>query len=143
MIIGMDHTGFIVSDVDKMASFYKDVLGFKEVRVAERDGGPASQVVGYDNVHYKAILMNLGEGHVLELIQYMRPEGADRPTEERAVIGASHIAFRVEDVDATFKHLVDNGAKPMNPPTEIVPGHKGCYLQDPEGNWIELLETNL
>ena len=28
----------------------------------------------------------------------------------------------------------------MNPPIEVAPGKKCCYIQDPDGNWIELIE---
>ena len=141
MILGMDHTGFVVRDVEKSAKFYQDVIGLEVVRTADRDGGPISDVVGYENTHLKAILLNMGDGHVLELIQYVRPVGADRPTEERNFLGASHLAFIVDDIDATFDYLIDSGMQKLNRPVEIAPGRKGCYLQDPDGNWIEIIEV--
>jgi catechol 2,3-dioxygenase-like lactoylglutathione lyase family enzyme len=141
MILGMDHTGFVVRDVEKSSRFYQDVIGLEVVRTADRDGGPISQVVGYENTHLKVVLLNMGNGHTLELIQYIRPAGAERPTEERNVLGASHIAFRVDDIEGTFRHLVKSGMQKLNPPVEIAPGRKGCYLQDPDGNWVEIIEV--
>ena len=38
MILGMDHTGFIVKDIDKSVAFYEDVIGLEVTRNIERDG---------------------------------------------------------------------------------------------------------
>ena len=143
MITGMNHTGFVVKDVDASADFYMNVIGLKEVARRERDGGPISDVVGYENTHLKAVLLGLDEngGHILELVQYVRPESSDRPTEERAVLGASHRCFDVDDVNATFDAMIANGAKKLNRPVEVSPGRIVCYLQDPDGNWIELIQS--
>ncbi|MDP6715239.1 MAG: VOC family protein, partial [SAR202 cluster bacterium] len=92
MITRMNHTGFVVSDLEKSMDFYINVVGLKLVRQIEREGGPISQVLNYPDLHLKAALLGLEgeEGHILELIQYINPPSADRPTEERAVLGASH-----------------------------------------------------
>ncbi len=143
MITGMNHTGFVVNDVEASADFYTRVVGLKEVERRERDGGPVSDVVGYENTHLKAVLLGLGEddGHILELIQYIRPPASDRPSDERAVVGASHICFNVDDIRAAFSELIANGAQQLNPPVEVSPGRHVCYLQDPDGNWIELIQS--
>lgn len=142
MITRMNHTGFIVADLDKSVDFYTNVMGLKIVRRIERDGGPISQVLDYPDTHIKAGLLGLEgeEGHILELIEYINPPSADRPTEERAVLGASHLAFNVTDMQETFAKLLEAGAKELNPPVEVSPGRIVCYLQDPDGNWIELLD---
>lgn len=95
MITGMNHTGFVVRDLDKAVEFYRDVLGLQVVRTVDREGTPISQVVGYENTHLKGVILSVGNGHALELIQYIRPQGAERPTEERNTLGASHLAFNV------------------------------------------------
>ena len=70
MITRMNHTGFIVADLDKSVDFYTNVMGLKIVRRIERDGGPISQVLAYPDTHIKAALLGLEgeEGHILELI---------------------------------------------------------------------------
>ncbi|MDP6513860.1 MAG: VOC family protein [SAR202 cluster bacterium] len=142
MITRMNHTGFVVSDLEKSMDFYINVVGLKLVRQIEREGGPISQVLNYPDLHLKAALLGLEgeEGHILELIQYINPPSADRPTEERAVLGASHLAFNVTDMKTTFARLLEAGAKQLNPPVEVPPGRIVTYLQDPDGNWIELLD---
>ena len=140
MITSMNHTGFVVRDLGKAEAFYRDVLGLKVTARRVRQGAPISQIVGYEGAHLSIVIMSLGDGHDLELIQYVNPPAEERPTEERGVLGATHLAFIVDDIQGTFQALVSGGAKKLNPPTEVEPGKTACYLQDPDGNWIELLE---
>lgn len=139
----MNHTGFVVKDLERSLEFYRDVVGMKLVRLIERTGNPISQVVGYPNCHLKIALVSAGDGgHMLELLQYVQPSSADRPTEERSVIGGSHLAVEVDDIQQTYQDLLDRGAQKLNPPVDVAPGRTACYLQDPEGNWLELLELD-
>lgn len=142
MIIGMHHTGFVVSDIDASVAFYRDAVGLTLIGMRERDGGPISQILGYENTHIKIAEFHYGNGHLLELIEYVNPPGADAHIQERNGFGASHIAFEVDDIFAAYERLIRSGAKRLNPPIEIVDGKKGCYLQDPDGNWVELLQID-
>ena len=56
------------------------------------------------------------------------------------MIGGSHIGFNVQDIDEAFDSIKKYGAMELNHPVEVVPGKKVCYLQDIDGNWIELIE---
>jgi predicted enzyme related to lactoylglutathione lyase len=58
------------------------------------------------------------------------------------VLGASHIAFNVTNIQEIFSKMLEAGAKELNPPVEVAPGRIVCYLQDPDGNWIELLDIS-
>jgi len=140
LIKAMHHSGFVVADLEKATSFYRDVVGLKVLDNRERTGAAISQVVGYEECHIKAVDVGTGDGHKLELIEYVNPPARERQSEERSIIGGSHLCFHVDDIHATFNRLVENGAKKMNPPAELAPGRWACYLQDPDRNWIELLE---
>ena len=140
MITRMNHTGFVVRDLDKAVAFYRDVVGL-EVRVTrEREGVPISQMLGYKNTHIKAALLSTADGHVLELIQYISPPGSERPSNERNTLGASHLAFDVEDIDQTYDGLIRRGAIELHPPVQLTATRRACYFQDPDGNWLELIE---
>ena len=140
MIKKMHHTGFVVTNLEKAVQFYQDVVGLEVLSRYERIGPGINQVIGYDDVHLQIALVRAGGEHALELIQYLSPSPAERPTAERNVQGATHLAFQVDDIEKTFQRLVENGARKMNPPAELAPGRVACYLQDPDGNWIELLQ---
>ena len=141
MITGMNHTGFVVKDLDRAVEFYREVMGFELVRLVERNGGPISQVVGYEDTHLRAAHLSLGGDHMLELVEYRKPASSDRPTQERAVLGAGHLAFDVDDIEETYRDLTSRGCVAMNPPARLAPDRAACYMQDPDGNWIELIES--
>lgn len=140
MFKSIHHSGIVVSDLEKSEKFYCNVLGMQVAERRERIGGAINSVVGYKETHIECVDLYFGEGHLIELIQYHLPEPKDRQTDERSYLGASHIAFLVEDIHSTYQKLIDNGAHSMNPPIEVAPGKKCCYIQDPDGNWIELIE---
>jgi lactoylglutathione lyase len=140
MITRMNHSGLVVKDIDASIAFYSDALGMEVAGVRERDGGPIEHLVGYRPCHLKAVDMAVGDGSMLELLQYFAPSPADRPTEERSVLGGSHVAFDVVDIQDVYERLLRHGARKLNPPIEGAPGKWVCYLQDPDGNWIELIE---
>ena len=47
----MNHTGLVVKNLDESINFYRDVIGLEVIGHKERDGGPISEVVGYEYVH--------------------------------------------------------------------------------------------
>ena len=140
MIKDIHHTGFVVGDLERSIEFYRDVIGLDEKSRYERTGKGIEKVVGYEGAHLQIALMGAGGVHSLELIQYVNPPSGERPTNERSVIGGTHLAFHVDDIDSIFQAAVENGATRLNKPTEVAPGRSACYMQDPDGNWIELLQ---
>jgi len=142
MIKGLNHAGIVVNNLEDSIKFYSNVIGLPVARMIERKGSPISAVVGYDDVHIKAALLDLGDGHFLELIQYFNPIASDRPTKERAVLGGSHLAFNVDNIEETLAYLDKNGAKTLNDPVEVSAGRFVCYMRDPDNNWIELIEDS-
>ena len=145
MITGMNHTGFVVKNLETSVEFYSEVVGLRVVAQREIEGASISQIVGYEHSHIKLGMLGIDQdgGHILELIEYLHPPSTERPTQERAVLGASHLAFNVTDIEGTFQRLLANGAIRLNAPVEVAPGRVVCYLQDPDGNWIELIETSV
>jgi len=140
MIVNLNHIGFVVQNLNNAVSFYRDVIGLTLIRSVERKGSSISQILGYEDTHIKAALMDLGNHCMLELIEYLSPRPGSRPSNERAVLGGAHIAFNVDNIEITFNQLVRGGAVSLNPPSEVAPGRQVCYMQDPYGNWIELIE---
>ena len=140
LIKSMNHTGFVVKDLDKSITFYRDIMGLELTSTYEREGEPISQVVGYKSAHLKIAILSIEDGHKLELIQYMYPSGSECIELERNALGSTHLAFNVENIDETSRELVRQGAIKLNPPVVVAPGKVACYMQDPDGNWIELME---
>lgn len=142
MVTKINHTGFVVTNLEESVDFYVNVVGLTMVVRRERSGELISRVLGYPDTQIKAALLGLEgeEGHILELIEYVSPESSARPSEERAIIGASHLAFNVKNIHETYANLIAAGSRQLHPPVEISSDRIICYLQDPDGNWIELIE---
>lgn len=146
MITGFYHTGFVVRDLEAMTAFYRDVLGLAVQWELDLEGEYISQVVGFPGAHVRlAYLGKEGEKHRLELIQYLNPPGRDGHNSTNA-LGASHLCFYVDDVERMYRELNGRGLRFVNPPALRQYAGRGtfkvCYCQDPEGNWLELLEVS-
>ena len=88
MIKALNHTGFVVRDRDAAVAFYRDVVGLNLISEYGRRGPGVDQVVGYQGTELRSAVLDLGGGHILELIQYLSPAPAERPSEERERAGS-------------------------------------------------------
>ena len=62
-------------------------------------------------------------------------------------IGVGHLGIIVDDLDAFYKKLSSIGVKFVNAPANRTEAtypwaKKACYLQDPDGNWLEFIERD-
>ena len=142
----INHTGFVVSDMERSLEFYQDLLGLKQERNQILEGEFISELVGYPDARLHIVYLGTGDlRHSVELIQYLNPAGTPAVMTERHQVGASHLGVIVDDLDAFHAELSSHGVRFVSPPA-IRPGavypmaSKGCYMQDPDGNWLELLE---
>lgn len=139
------HHGFTVSNADRSAAFYRDVLGLELVRISDRSNLPSyDHMLGYKEVKLRiAVLRHPKNAFILELVQYINPPCLTRPL-ENMFLGASHLAFEVEDVDKTYEGLKKVGFGAINPPTDIIRDGvkvaRGMYALDPDGISIEMFQ---
>jgi lactoylglutathione lyase len=57
--------------------------------------------------------------------------------------GYGHIAFTVEDLDATLEELAGQGIEPERPPYQVREGgSRICFVRDPDQYRIELIERS-
>jgi catechol 2,3-dioxygenase-like lactoylglutathione lyase family enzyme len=139
------HTGFIVENLDVALDFYKNVL----VMMVEREPATVetpwiSEVVGYENVKMRQAYVGVGDGHSIELIEYMRPRGETRSDQfDRNRPGSAHAAMIVDDVPAWRERLEAEGIKVFGPKyerdLEYPWARYAIYFQDPDGNWLEMV----
>jgi lactoylglutathione lyase len=55
--------------------------------------------------------------------------------------GYGHVALTVEDLDSTLQRLAEQGIEPERPPYSIREGgSRLCFVRDPDGYRIELIE---
>ena len=99
MLGAIDHAGIAVADLEQSLAFYRDVLGLPLVH---RETLPEQGV--------EAVLLDVGDSHV-ELIAPLGPEtGVARFLEQRGP-GLHHVAYRVDDIEATLASLSAAGVR--------------------------------
>jgi lactoylglutathione lyase len=130
----LDHVGLSVKDLDVLARWYCAALGLTE-------DARFNYAIGSRRV--EGVLLTSPRGWQLEL-QRCDGSEAGQPANPLAALlrqGLGHFCLKVDDLDAAFAALVECGAAVVFPPmASPVVGMRVSYLNDPEGNFIELLE---
>lgn len=117
-----NHAALCANDLQKTASFYRDVIGLTEIANPFRDS--------------KHIWFKIGNGLALHIIQGNCPQ-----TKHDISI---HLCFSVSSLSAFMQHLnkmhVRFGNWAGKPGKfEVRPdGVRQIYLQDPDGSWVEV-----
>jgi catechol 2,3-dioxygenase-like lactoylglutathione lyase family enzyme len=132
------HTGVTVSDLDRAVDFYTEVLGLDVLARFAVDGEAFATGVGVDGASAEFAHLDAG-GSRIELVSY-DPEGTDVGSSTVNQPGAVHLGLATDDVEAFYESL-PGGVETQSPPQRTSSGTKICFLRDPEGNLIEVLET--
>jgi methylmalonyl-CoA/ethylmalonyl-CoA epimerase len=95
----IDHVGVAVSDLEAAISLYEGSLGMPLVH---------RETVESQGV--EAVLLDVGDGHV-ELLRPLGPDTAVGKFLEKRGPGLHHVAYAVDDIDATLAELTNQGIK--------------------------------
>jgi catechol 2,3-dioxygenase-like lactoylglutathione lyase family enzyme len=128
------HVGLSVADLDAEQRWYQHNLGLTEV--IERVELPEPAV--------RTVVLRAASGLRLELIELAgsQPATTNDPLQAARTQTYGHLALDVSDLDAAFAELVAAGANPVSPPAPgASPGVRFAYVQDPEGNLLELIQS--
>lgn len=149
MWLGVLHAGFTVSDLDRSVRWYQEVLGLELLARQTNDNAYTRQIVGLPDAVLEVAFLRLPgvdpapSTHVLELMQYVSPAGG-RVSGLTQDVGAGHLALMVDDLDEAYARLREADVRFVNPPVEIDAGAnrgaRACYLRDPDGITIELVQ---
>lgn len=140
MMHAIHHTAISTGDLDRLITFYRDLLGFEvESEFSWPSGVEVSdKILGLKNTAAKAAMLRLGDFR-LELFQFSSPEPElSDPNRPVCNHGLTHLAFTVSDVKAEYERLVKAGMVFHCPPQNI--GSTVTYGRDPDGNVVELME---
>jgi catechol 2,3-dioxygenase-like lactoylglutathione lyase family enzyme len=142
-IVRFLHVALLVRDLSRSVAFYRDVLDLRVAAEMEFAGADAARTLGLDPTATCRVAALGRDGIRLELVQIVAPplEVADGPRAPRA-IGLSHLAFAVDDLDATVQSLRDRGVEIVAESRSIFPhGAVTCLVRDPDGFQIALHEA--
>jgi len=119
------HTCYRITDIDRSVDFYK-ALGFDEVGRFQLPDGATNVFMGLPD-----------DGARLELTYNPGVESYDIGT------GYGHIAVTAGDLDGTLQALTGQGIEPERPPYTVRDGgNRLCFVRDPDGYRIELIEQD-
>jgi lactoylglutathione lyase len=121
------HTCYRITDIDRSVAFY-EALGFEEVgRFPIRD-----EAIN--------VFMNIpgdGDSPRLELTYNHGVDSYELGT------AYGHIAITAEDLDGTLEQLAGQGIEPEKPPYSVREGgSRLCFVRDPDGYRVELIERS-
>ena len=125
-IQSIHHVAILTDNYELSKQFYTEVLGFTillETYRAERQS-------------YKLDLLINGKYQV-ELFSF--PEYKERNSFPESK-GLRHLAFAVEDVDASYLFLQEKGVQVQQVRTDEITGKKFLFFYDPNGQPLELYE---
>ena len=119
------HTCYRIGDIDRSVAFY-EALGFEERR---------RMPIREEAIN---VFMGLpGDGDRLELTYNHGVDSYEMGT------GYNHIALTVDDLDGTLENLGGKGIEPEKPPYRVREGgSRICFVRDPDGYRIELIEKS-
>lgn len=120
------HVCYRINDIDRSIAFYCGALGFRELKRFPIRDEAINIFVAPEGSEDTPLELTFNHG---------RTEPYDLGT------GYGHIAFTVEDLDATLARLDAIGVQPEKPPYSVREGgSRLCFVRDPDGYRIELIE---
>jgi catechol 2,3-dioxygenase-like lactoylglutathione lyase family enzyme len=142
MLLGLDHVGFTVGNLDRSIAFYTRLLEAEPVLRKTWDVEYVGRIVGYPRVVLDCAFWRLPWGTTLELLEYK--EQPARVDMETFNVGNGHLCLVTEDMARDYERLRDHAtfrsAEPVSIPWGPYEGGAACYLRDPDGISIELIE---
>ena len=144
-MINLRHTGIYVSDLARLAAFYREVFHMHTIcEAVEQADALLADLFGVPAARVKITKLITeqgrasGTGDMLELLELVVPAGK----EEKApwpIEAGLHIAFGVRDMEATRMAIAAHGGACATRVHDMGNGNLCCFCRDPEGNWLELI----
>jgi lactoylglutathione lyase len=135
-VTAYNHTGQVVTDLERSKRFYQEVLGFAPWYEVTPPDDPTAKLTGLEPpLGMTASYLTL-DGFVLELMQFAAP-GATAAFAARRMNepGLTHLSISVDDVRATAAKAAEYGGEIVEA-TDI---GNAMFIRDPDGQLLELL----
>ena len=123
VFLGIDHPAVAAEDVDGLAAWYVETLGYEKVFR-----------------HDKPVwILRAQDGTLMEI---MPRDETSRPERTTWTPGWSHVAIRVSDFDQAQCLLDAKGVKWTGDEIGAIGGGRVRNFVDPEGNMLQILERS-
>ena len=148
-LLGAEHVGLTVPDMDAATNFFVDVLGADVLFEVGPFSSEDRWMEKHLAVHPRAIIrrlrmLRLAAGPSVELFEYAAPD-QDQGRPRNSDAGGHHLAFYVTDMAAAVDHLKRHGVVVLGDPTTITDGASAgltwVYFLAPWGLQLELVSA--
>jgi len=141
-IIGFNHIGLSVQDLDRVLSFYMNATGFDLVkRERVRQSKIVEALFGVQDLSYETATLK-GPNMLLELTQYSNQQNATISKMPPQGPGMTHTCYQSPDWDSGYEKFKAIGADVLSRGDQPIDlggyGVTYAYAYDPEGNMFEL-----
>ncbi len=135
LILGIDHVGIAVADLDEAIALYTDRFGFRVVHreVNEEQG-----------VREAMVTVGPSSGACLQLLAPLRPDSAIGRFLDRSGPGLQQLAYRVTDIDKAMASVREQGMRLLyDEPRAGTAGSRINFIhpKDAGGVLVELVEV--
>jgi catechol 2,3-dioxygenase-like lactoylglutathione lyase family enzyme len=141
MITNIRHTGLVVQDLEASLHFWCDVMGFSVSRRMDEVGPHIDAIMEIEGVEVTTVKLAAPDGNLLELLKFTSHPDKPAWTGGPTTTGLTHMAFTVNDLNATCAKLKEHGVR-MHCDIQTSPDGmaKLVYCTGPEGLILELVE---
>jgi len=120
--------GIVVRDAEASLHFYRDILGLEDQGEMPMPGGSMHRL--------------LCGTSLIKLVSLNRLPGAESPPGGiGGATGYRYWTLSVSNLDEATAEAEASGRKVVISPREIRPGLRISMIEDPDGNWVELLQV--
>jgi len=135
------HVGIVVKDIEGMKDFYSKFFELEPMSDNMESGAFIESILGISGVTARIVKLKAQDGAIVELLDFGSFIDGDGTIRGITSKGISHMAFTVSDIDEITGALKKEEVRFISEP-KIASDSKAkvAFCQDPEGNFIELVE---
>ena len=120
--------GVVTTDAEALLKFYRDTLGLEQEGEMPMPGGG------------KMTRLKCGTTTLKIVVGAKQPGAKAPPGGIGGATGYRYFTISVGNLKQATQECETAGYKVAVPPTEIRPGVSISMIEDPDGNWVELLQ---
>jgi glyoxylase I family protein len=120
----------VVKDADVMGDFYETAVGLERVDDLESSGVTMRRYAAGDGV--------------VKLVSMPQPPSGSNPPQGMLgdASGLRYLSVCVDDLDAALARVEAAGCAVPIPAMDFAPGVRIAIVEDPEGTWLELVDSS-
>ena len=123
--------GIVTTNGPAMLAFYRDVLGLRHDDDVNMDGA------GIATMHR----LWFGDSLIKLVVPAEAPGGGSSPGGIAGGTGYRYWTMTIDDLESVLTAVRSAGCPVVWEPREVRPGVTVAMVEDPDGNWVELIQA--